>query len=48
MAYLLSLVTFLPVVGAVLVLLLPRREERVTKRVTLGATLVTFVISSPS
>jgi NADH-quinone oxidoreductase subunit M len=47
MAYLLSLVTFLPVVGAALVLLLPRREERVTKLVTLGATLVTFVISLP-
>ena len=47
MAYLLSLVTFLPVVGAVIVLLLPRRQEHVTKLVTLGATLVTFVISLP-
>ena len=47
MAYLLTLVTFLPAVGAVLVLLLPRRQEGVTKLVTLGATLVTFVISLP-
>ena len=38
MAYLLSLVTFLPVVAAVLVLLLPRRQEHVTKLLTLGAT----------
>jgi NADH-quinone oxidoreductase subunit M len=47
MAYLLTLVTFLPVVGALLVLLLPRRQEHVTKLVTLGATLVTFVVSLP-
>ena len=47
MAYLLTLVTFLPVVVAVLVLLLPRRQDHVTKLVTLGATLVTFVVSLP-
>src|SRR5689334_3144350 len=47
MAYLLTLVTFVPLVGAVVVLLLPRRQEHVTKLVTLGTTLVTFVISVP-
>src|SRR6476646_2195495 len=47
MAYLLSLVTFLPVVGAVVVLLLPRRQEAGTKLVTLGTSVVTFAISLP-
>ena len=47
MAYLLTLVTFLPAVAAVLVLLLPRRQEHVTKLVALGAAVVTFVISLP-
>ncbi|HUM14137.1 MAG TPA: NADH-quinone oxidoreductase subunit M [Candidatus Nitrosotalea sp.] len=47
MAYLLTLVTFLPAVGAVLVLLLPRRQESVTKYATLVTTLVTFVVSLP-
>jgi len=47
MAYLLTLVTFVPMVGAILLLLLPRRQERVTKLVTLGTTLVTFVVSLP-
>jgi NADH-quinone oxidoreductase subunit M len=47
MAYLLTLVTFLPAVGAVLVLLLPRRQESVSKVAALVATLVTFVISLP-
>ncbi|MGH7396480.1 MAG: NADH-quinone oxidoreductase subunit M [Candidatus Rokuibacteriota bacterium] len=47
MAYLLTLVTFLPAAGAVLVLLLPRRQEHVTKLATLGATLATFVVSVP-
>ena len=47
MAYLLTLVTFVPLVGAILVLLLPRRQEHVTKLATLGTTLVTFVISLP-
>jgi NADH-quinone oxidoreductase subunit M len=47
MAYLLTLVTFLPAVGAVLVLLLPRRQEPATKLLTLGTTLVTFAVSLP-
>src|SRR5207245_6093281 len=47
MAYLLTLVTFVPMVGAILLLLLPRRQEHVTKLVTLGTTLVTFVVSLP-
>jgi NADH-quinone oxidoreductase subunit M len=47
MPYLLTLVTFLPVVGAVLVLLLPRRQEAATKQLTLGTTLVTFAVSLP-
>ena len=47
MAYLLTLVTFVPLVGAILVLLLPRRQEHVTKLATLGTTLVTFAISLP-
>ncbi len=47
MAYLLSLVTFLPVVAVVIVLLMPRRQEHATKLVTLGATVVTFAISLP-
>jgi len=47
MAYLLTLVTFLPTAGAVLVLLLPRRQEGITKRVALVTTIVTFVVSLP-
>jgi NADH-quinone oxidoreductase subunit M len=47
MAYLLTLVTFLPAVGAVVVLLLPRRQEGVTKLVALGTTVVSFVASLP-
>jgi len=47
MAYLLTLVTFLPTVGAVLVLLLPRRQEGTTKLVALVTTIVTFVVSLP-
>jgi NADH-quinone oxidoreductase subunit M len=47
MAYLLTLVTFLPAVGAALVLLLPRRQERVTKLLALGTTAVTFAVSLP-
>jgi NADH-quinone oxidoreductase subunit M len=47
MAYLLTLVTFVPLVGAILVLLLPRRQEHVTKLATLATTLVTFAISLP-
>jgi NADH-quinone oxidoreductase subunit M len=47
MAYLLSLVTFVPMLGAIVVLLLPRRQEHVTKLATLATTLVTFAISLP-
>jgi NADH-quinone oxidoreductase subunit M len=47
MAYLLTLVTFLPVAGAVLVLLLPRRQDSTVRLVTLTTTLVTFVVSLP-
>jgi NADH-quinone oxidoreductase subunit M len=47
MAYLLSLVTFLPTIGAVLVLLLPRRQEAATKLATVAITVATFVISLP-
>ena len=47
MAYLLTLVTFLPTVAAVLVLLLPRRQEGSTKVVALVATVVTFAVSLP-
>ena len=47
MAYLLTLVTFLPAVGAVLVLLLPRRQEGTTKQVALVTTVLTFVVSLP-
>jgi NADH-quinone oxidoreductase subunit M len=47
MSSLLTLVTFLPVVGAVLVLLLPRRQEPTTKWLTMGTTLVTFLVSLP-
>ena len=47
MAYLLSLITFVPVAGAVVVLLLPRRQESATKLVALVTTLVTFAISLP-
>jgi NADH-quinone oxidoreductase subunit M len=47
MAYLLSLVTFLPTIGAVLVLLLPRRQEAATKRATVAITVATFVVSLP-
>ena len=46
-SHLLTLVTFVPLVGAILVLLLPRRQEHVTKLATLGTTLVTFAISLP-
>src|SRR5712691_108458 len=47
MTYLLTLVTFLPTVGAVVVLLLPRRQEGTTKLVALVTTVVTFVVSLP-
>ena len=47
MTALLSVVTFLPAVGAVLVFLLPRRQETAAKLVTLAVTAATFVVSLP-
>jgi NADH-quinone oxidoreductase subunit M len=47
MAPLLTLVTFLPAVGAVVVLLLPRRQESLTKLLVLVTTVVTFALSLP-
>jgi NADH-quinone oxidoreductase subunit M len=47
MAYLLTLVTFLPAVGALLVLAVPRRHELVTRCATLVTTQLTFVVSLP-
>src|SRR5262245_24171659 len=47
MAYLLTLVTFLPTVGALLVLALPRRQDSVIRYATLLTTAVTFVVSLP-
>jgi NADH-quinone oxidoreductase subunit M len=47
MAYVLTLVTFLPAAGAVVVLLLPRRHEGGTKLIAVATTLVTFVVSLP-
>jgi NADH-quinone oxidoreductase subunit M len=43
----LSAVTFLPVVGAALVFLLPRRAEGLVKVTALATTLVTFAVSVP-
>jgi NADH-quinone oxidoreductase subunit M len=43
----LSAVTFLPVLGAALVFLLPRRAEELVKVTALGTTLVTFAVSIP-
>ncbi|HEY7038210.1 MAG TPA: NADH-quinone oxidoreductase subunit M [Methylomirabilota bacterium] len=47
MAYLLTLVTFLPAVGALVVLALPRRQESATRYATLLTTAITFVVSLP-
>ena len=47
MAYLLTLVTFLPAVGALVVLALPRRQESAIRYATLLATAVAFVVSLP-
>src|SRR4030095_2274347 len=47
MAYLLTLVTFLPTVGALLVLALPRRQDSVTRYAALLTTALTFVVSLP-
>ena len=43
----LTLVTFIPAVGAVLLLLLPRGRERAAKVLTLAVSLVTFAVSLP-
>ena len=37
---LLSLMVFVPLLGMIVVLLLPRESEELTKRVTLGFTLI--------
>jgi NADH-quinone oxidoreductase subunit M len=44
---LLSVITFLPAAGGVLVFLLPRRQERVIKVVTVALTVATFAASLP-
>jgi NADH-quinone oxidoreductase subunit M len=43
----LSAVTFLPVLGAALVFLLPRRSEGLVKATALGTSLVSFAVSVP-
>jgi NADH-quinone oxidoreductase subunit M len=47
MSGLLSTVTFLPALGAVLVFLLPRRAEALARQVALAVTVATFVVSLP-
>src|SRR4026209_2227711 len=47
MAYLLTLVTFLPAVGTLLVLALPRRRDSAVRYATLLTTAATLVISLP-
>ncbi len=47
MKALLSVVTFLPAAGAVLVFLLPRRQEALTKATSLAVTVVAFAASLP-
>ncbi|MDP8255718.1 MAG: NADH-quinone oxidoreductase subunit M [Candidatus Alcyoniella australis] len=42
-----SLVTFLPLLAALALLLIPSRRERLVRHFTLGATLATFVLSLP-
>ena len=44
---LLSLMTFFPLVGMVIVLFLPREADRLIKSVTLVVTIITFFISLP-
>jgi len=44
---LLTLVTFLPAAGAVLVFLVPRRREAATKTITVAVTAATFAASVP-
>jgi len=45
--HLLSLMTFFPLVGLVILLFLPRENEGLLKGWTLGATLITFFLSLP-
>jgi NADH-quinone oxidoreductase subunit M len=47
MSGLLSTVTFLPALGAVLVFLLPRRAEALARQVAFAVAVVTFVVSLP-
>ena len=47
MSNLLSLMTFFPIVGMVVLLFLPRESDRLLKTVTLVITLITFAISLP-
>jgi NADH-quinone oxidoreductase subunit M len=47
MSGLLSTVTFLPALGAVLVFLLPRRAEALARQVALAVSVATFVVSLP-
>jgi NADH-quinone oxidoreductase subunit M len=43
----LTAVTFLPTLGALAILLVPRAQERLVKQLALGATAVTFAVSVP-
>ena len=45
--HLLSLMTFLPILGLVAVLFIPRENEGLLKSFTLVVTLLTFVLSLP-
>ena len=47
MTGLLTLITFLPAAGAVLVFLVPRRREAATKTITVAVTAATFAASVP-
>jgi len=47
MSNLLSLMTFFPLIGMVVLLFLPRESDRLLKTVTLVITLITFLISLP-
>ena len=47
MSNLLSLMTFFPLVGMVVLLFLPKESDRLLKTVTLFITLITFAISLP-
>jgi len=47
MSNLLSLMTFLPLVGMIVVLFLPKESDRLLKTVTLATTLIVFLVSLP-